>query len=288
MVIASITIRCKKIMLSLICIKPAHKLVQNYKICYDFHIVEIIRDSMKNLKFLLRKYFLKETGCNPQIKQIYTRSGFTLAEVLITLGIVGVVAALTIPTLIKSYQKRETVSRLKHAYSQLCQAVKLSKIDNGEIEEWDFSGNNNSQKTLEWYNKYLRPYLKTTDVKVETGDQVSVTLNNGTALKFWNNGNNHIHTYVYLNGISKRNKVGKDTFLFFIGESTSSNYFLTSYKKVYPYKYCGNSGYGGKTPPRDVLLNNDMYGCKGGSGLYCTYLIMMDNWEIKNDYPYFN
>ena len=33
------------------------------------------------------------------------RFGFTLAEVLITLGIIGVVAAMTIPTLIKTYQK---------------------------------------------------------------------------------------------------------------------------------------------------------------------------------------
>lgn len=33
---------------------------------------------------------------------------FTLAEVLITLGIIGVVAALTIPGLITNFQKRET------------------------------------------------------------------------------------------------------------------------------------------------------------------------------------
>ena len=34
------------------------------------------------------------------------KRGFTLAEVLITLGIIGVVAALTIPTLINNYQKK--------------------------------------------------------------------------------------------------------------------------------------------------------------------------------------
>lgn len=37
---------------------------------------------------------------------------FTLAEVLITLGIIGIVAAMTIPTLINNYQKKITVTRL--------------------------------------------------------------------------------------------------------------------------------------------------------------------------------
>ena len=43
--------------------------------------------------------------------------GFTLAEVLITLGIIGVVAALTIPGLIINYKKARTVTVLKETYS---------------------------------------------------------------------------------------------------------------------------------------------------------------------------
>lgn len=38
--------------------------------------------------------------------------GFTLAEVLITLGVIGVVSAITIPTLITNHQKRQTVVKL--------------------------------------------------------------------------------------------------------------------------------------------------------------------------------
>ncbi len=45
--------------------------------------------------------------------------GFTLAEVLITLGIIGVVAALTIPTLVNNYQKKTYVTGLQRAYAQL-------------------------------------------------------------------------------------------------------------------------------------------------------------------------
>ena len=54
------------------------------------------------------------------------RHAFTLAEVLITLGIIGVVAAMTMPTLIQKQNERETVVRLKKIHSVLsfCALVK--------------------------------------------------------------------------------------------------------------------------------------------------------------------
>ena len=52
--------------------------------------------------------------------------GFTLAEVLITLAIIGVVAAMTIPTLVNKYQDRVNETRYKKAVSMVSQAVQLS------------------------------------------------------------------------------------------------------------------------------------------------------------------
>lgn len=46
-------------------------------------------------------------------------SGFTLAEVLITLGIISVVAAMTLPSLMNKIQKRDTAARLKKFYSAM-------------------------------------------------------------------------------------------------------------------------------------------------------------------------
>ncbi len=59
------------------------------------------------------------------------KSGFTLAEVLVTLAIIGVVAALTIPSLIQSMQKQQYITGLKKAYSDLSQATLQVKDDNG-------------------------------------------------------------------------------------------------------------------------------------------------------------
>lgn len=54
---------------------------------------------------------------------------FTLAEVLITLGIIGVVAALTIPTLVQKYQKQVLKTQLLKTYSELSQIGQLALVD---------------------------------------------------------------------------------------------------------------------------------------------------------------
>lgn len=59
------------------------------------------------------------------------KTGFTLAEVLITLGIIGVVAGMTIPTLINNYQKIQTETQLKKAYSVLTQFFRQYLADEG-------------------------------------------------------------------------------------------------------------------------------------------------------------
>lgn len=55
---------------------------------------------------------------------------FTLAEVLITLGIIGVVAAMTIPTLIANYQEKVLVNKAKRGYTTLMQALNMYKSTN--------------------------------------------------------------------------------------------------------------------------------------------------------------
>ena len=78
------------------------------------------------------------------------KRGFTLAEVLITLGIIGVVASMTMPVLIGSYKKKAAVSQLKKVYSSLLQSVEFSKLENGDIADWNWS-----LGSYEFFMKYL-------------------------------------------------------------------------------------------------------------------------------------
>ena len=55
------------------------------------------------------------------------KNAFTLAEVLITLAIIGVVAALTLPTLLSNYQKKEWVTRFIKTHAEITQAFQLLK-----------------------------------------------------------------------------------------------------------------------------------------------------------------
>ena len=54
------------------------------------------------------------------------RFGFTLAEVLITLGIIGVLAAMTIPNLISTYRKKQIEIQAKVTYSTIQQALRFA------------------------------------------------------------------------------------------------------------------------------------------------------------------
>lgn len=88
------------------------------------------------------------------------KSAFTLAEVLITLGIIGVVAALTLPTLIANYKKQVIISKLNKVYSTISQAYIFAKSDNGELQDWKLENYTESDKDDEDILYYLLPYLK--------------------------------------------------------------------------------------------------------------------------------
>lgn len=221
------------------------------------------------------------------------KKAFTLAEVLITLAIIGVVAALTIPTLVKSYQKQVTVTKLQKVYTILSQAVKLSEIDNGDISGWDF-GSQTGTSALNFFNTYLAKYMKYSDAEVcntssicnaggVAGQNAIVYLEDGTILTFWYPGT-IMHVFVYLNGVN--NYIGgKDVFIFFIGGTPQ----VINNKEVRPYDYFSTNP---TTVDRSTWKDDGWGGCNktstNAAKPYCTGLIMYDNWQIKSDYPFFN
>ncbi len=119
-------------------------------------------------------------------------SSFTLAEVLITLGIIGVVAAMTLPALIQKQNEKATVVQLKKAYSMLSQAVLAEIAENGTVDNWnlgntdiglkDDNGNSILDNTgREKFAQILKKHLKVISTPQE-GDFQFYTLD-GTYLE---------------------------------------------------------------------------------------------------------
>lgn len=87
------------------------------------------------------------------------RDGFTLAEVLITLGIIGIVAVMTIPTLINNYQKAQYVTGLKKAYTEFNQALIQIAADNGCVGDLKCTGLFDTATTQESLGNELVKYF---------------------------------------------------------------------------------------------------------------------------------
>ena len=227
------------------------------------------------------------------------RYAFTLAEVLITLGIIGIVAAMTLPSLIGNYQKKQTAMQLKKVYSLMQQALQRAEVDYEAFEYWDFtlSGSDFSDRYIKPYYKIITDYDKTDfpDEYHTTCNQggncdgygtfsttSKIILTDGTLLAINHSSTRaeqatHFMTIITdLNGFKKPNKYGRDIFMFSIQPE----------RGVMPYGV-GNLAGEEQTDKYDryYLLNGGLRGCNK-DGIFCAALIMMDGWEIKDDYPW--
>ncbi len=86
------------------------------------------------------------------------KKAFTLAETLITLGIIGVVAAMTIPNLMQKNFERKAIATLKETQSIISQAIRMAEEEYGDVSGWDIKAAN--QETAEKIANNLKPFLK--------------------------------------------------------------------------------------------------------------------------------
>ncbi len=160
------------------------------------------------------------------------RIGFTLAEVLVTLAIIGVVAALTIPSLIQSTQKQQYVTGLKKAYSDLSQATLQLMDNNGGTMTGLMDLGNMHTRYCGYLNCIKKCDYNTVDGNCfeNTGQthHTGAILSNGMHISFYNfdiNCNdNYLGNgqtvcgiiYVDVNGWKYPNTLGRDIFEFWI------------------------------------------------------------------------
>jgi len=248
---------------------------------------------------------------------------FTLAEVLITLGIIGVVAAMTIPNLIAGAQKNAVVTRLKEASSILNQAVRMYAYETDD-DGLDFDITLSPQQFAE---KYFKPYLKVARVCTrqnegcwKTGDfhgyydlrgtkktdtvPYSLVLNNGMVFGFGKINGYNLHSIVVdINGNGGRNTMGKDIFVFYpynkdgLCSGVDAKRAAMAKNGIYIGSF-DNCGAPHQVYARDELLapNRVLRACnksadsqsggRTGAGSACGALIMLDGWKISKDYPW--
>lgn len=88
------------------------------------------------------------------------KKGFTLAEVLITLAVIGIIASITIPNIINAQNDKEILARLKKSYSILSQTLMSAQAFNGSYTGWGLQDNSNAS-SKHTYDNYIAPYVKT-------------------------------------------------------------------------------------------------------------------------------
>ena len=226
--------------------------------------------------------------------------GFTLAEILITLGIIGIVAALTAPQLVSNYQKKVVPIRLKKMYNTLWNAIYMAEEENGPTDNWTFS---DDEEAREFYKTQIRSRMKCVDRKVNRSyyfKDMNCSLPDGSYIVL-----NNMRSYGLLEVIFY--PLGDEKSLFYAygipGNKHRRGYFSCNIWLA-PRKVAG-----GELPaktevtvmnqdatkvPRDKLLNGPgpgnapyEYCGNGGTGAAsCFQLIKRDGWEIKDDYPW--
>lgn len=182
--------------------------------------------------------------------------GFTLAEVLITLGIIGIVAALTIPGLITKCKEMQYRVTYKKVYSSLNQAMKYAQEDDGvdlTLGNTIFLPNLSGGVTPHTSNvgeifKYISRYYKSTTTcfdnnadkcwvceKGEAGyisngapdwlgcSKSSYAFIDANGVAYYLYSNSEFPILIDVNGNRKPNQLGRDRFVMKFGDSLEPN-----------------------------------------------------------------
>lgn len=189
---------------------------------------------LSEIKSACRKSF-----CFLKLKNLFTTHyskftkkvlAFTLAETLIVMGIIGVVAALTLPNLNSSTGDKEKVAKLKKVYSDLNDALGRATAVYGPVLEWFAIDNYNimAPNLKPRFKNRVTEFMKVSG-NITSGGYDWIILSDGSAVVFdimngsctgGTNNNSCGNLFVDIDGPNKgKNEAGKDKFKFYITES---------------------------------------------------------------------
>lgn len=239
-----------------------------------------------------------------------SHKAFTLSEILITLGVISVVAGLTIPNLISDYKKQRTVTQLKKAYSVMNNAFNYAESQYGPIATWPevmhYAGRpqfDNQNEAKAFVDKYLAPSLgyyeykfrpqfvyKSGHKSLSTGPGRDVKwfyLKDGTCFRLnFGISNQHSNLIFYdINGDAPPNSTAIDIFDFEIGHYSLYKFILSN-GWYYPNFPNPDSKQIKENLTKTTCTTSKSYinGYYKGEG--CGWLIQYEGWKIPKDYPF--
>lgn len=224
---------------------------------------------------------------------------FTLAEVLITLGIIGIVAAMTIPTLITKYQKQVTINQLKVAYQIFSEAIQNAKLDQDSLDiglripsETMKSGDPSRAISALFIDPYIKGaeqytakdhiYTYTPQKKAQSiyamyskseDNYKPMCMPKGFCYWVINHSGNYTWLVVDLNGPKGPNVFGRDLFMFDIAKHYVLGVGRLYIDTVAPFDGNVNSLCSKSSDSRS-------------NGRTCASKIINDGWKIDSDYPW--
>jgi len=203
------------------------------------------------------------------------KKGFTLAEVLITLGIIGIVAAITIPNMMSNYRKKLKSTRLKHFYSTLTQSVRMNQGGDSDLDASMLTQAANPDVMMDFVNANYTPYIKFTVLK-KSQYGVIAGFPDGSGAEFVKTGGplqSTANTYIIFCPEYKDCDPSQINSIYGqLANGTTRFYFWT--RSVPSFEATDN--------PRDFLLSK----CIANDFHLCTRLLYLDKWEFKHDYPH--
>ena len=242
------------------------------------------------------------------------RAAFTLAEVLITLGIIGVVAAMTMPGLVSKYRKYVVETELQKAFSIISQVVRMSEVQNGDAAYWLYptigsaTSLEGAEQSENFVNLYIKPHIKY--IKAEK-DNIKVYYSDGTE-SYLTTYINKVPQFILADGIfltfhptATIDQSRGYVMLVYVGTTNmrknselveGKNFFTftvsladtISKVSLEPQSYL-NWSCQKLNENQETFIENCRKNTRETSGVsssvYCTYMIYCNGWEIPDNYP---
>ncbi len=187
------------------------------------------------------------------------KPAFTLAEVFITLVVIGIIATLTVPTLVNKTKQEQFISECKKLYSTFAQAFDLAVADYGPMNSWEITGETEPATTEFFIKRYILPYiLKAKDCGISTENTCTFKY------KYYNDPNHFQFGNDWY-------KIDIFNFVYWVkrGDSREGKF----------------EAYGADWSREALTTSEGTNACnKRSSCELCAALLMKDSWMMKDDY----